>query len=183
MEWSSALTERRSRAEGNFAVRHETTSQRRQLFLPQERRGFFHREEIMQHASPRHNRHLFDMLHPAIHKAAIGFALWYILAMWIFFAGHGYQFFDLVMMSFIILAAIVIPAAVIHTRRHFLETYLHTEDPKPGALHSWLAGDFDTWQARISAREAAVQILLPLAAVSIGATLLGVVLLFTPGYA
>jgi hypothetical protein len=125
----------------------------------------------------RHNRHVTADLHPAIWKTAVGLALWYVFAAWLFFASADYQTFVLVMVSFVIFAAIAIPGAVFLTRRKFLRTRLHAHDPSPGSLRAWLASDFETWQARLSSGEAAVQVLLPLAAVSIGLTLLGVAML------
>jgi hypothetical protein len=125
----------------------------------------------------RHNRHVTADLHPAIWKTAVGLALWYVFAAWLFFASAGYQLFALVMVSFVIFAAIGIPGAVFLTRRKFMRTRMRAEDPEPGSLRAWLASDFETWQARLSSEEAAVQILLPLAAVSIGLTVLGTAML------
>jgi hypothetical protein len=46
----------------------------------------------------------------------------------------------------------------------------------------WVSGEFDTWQDRVTGANAAVQILLPLAAVAFGMTAFGFVLHFTaPG--
>lgn len=123
----------------------------------------------------RHNRHVESDLHPAIYKTAAGLVLWFGIAAWLLFASSDYQKFDLVMVSFVMLAAVSIPSIVLATRRHFMRTHMHAEDTAPHSLHAWLAGDFETWQARIPAGEAAVQILLPLAAVSIGLTVLGIV--------
>jgi hypothetical protein len=123
----------------------------------------------------RHNRHVESDLHPVIYKTAAGLILWFGIAAWLLFASSDYQKFDLVMVSFVMLAAVAIPSIVLMTRRHFLRTHMHAEEPAPHSLHAWLAGDFQTWQARIPAGEAAVQILLPLAAVSIGLTALGIV--------
>jgi hypothetical protein len=42
-----------------------------------------------------------------------------------------------------------------------------------------MAGDFDTWQDRVKGRNAAVEILLPMAAIAIGMTAFAIVLYFT----
>jgi hypothetical protein len=42
-----------------------------------------------------------------------------------------------------------------------------------------MAGDFDTWQDRVRGRNAAVEVLLPMAAIAIGMTAFGIVLHFT----
>lgn len=43
------------------------------------------------------------------------------------------------------------------------------------SLRSWAARDFDTWQDRLSSTQAALQILLPIAAAAIGMTVFGIV--------
>jgi hypothetical protein len=131
---------------------------------------------MTQHHSHR-PRHLEQDLHPSVYKVAAGLILWYAFAAWLMFAAAGYQKFDLIMVSGVMLAAVGIPLVVFFTRRRFLKTHMHVEDAAPHPLRTWLANDFDTWQARLSAREAAVQILLPLAAVSVGITLLGIAMI------
>jgi hypothetical protein len=48
-------------------------------------------------------------------------------------------------------------------------------------LRTWLSGDFETWQYRLKGSEAAIQILLPIAAVSFGRTAFGLELYLTLG--
>lgn len=131
---------------------------------------------MTQHHS-HHHRRLEHDLHPSVYKVAAGFIAWYAFAAWLLFASAGYQKLDLIMVSGVMLLAIGIPLIVFFTRRHFLRTHMHIEEAAPHPLRTWLAGDFDTWQARLSAREAAVQILLPLAAVSVGITVLGIAMI------
>jgi len=47
---------------------------------------------------------------------------------------------------------------------------------RPGSLREWLAGDVDTWQARLSGRDAIVAILLPILAGAVGMTAFAIVL-------
>jgi hypothetical protein len=130
---------------------------------------------MTQHHSRR--RQLEHDLHPSVYKVAAGLIAWYAFAAWLLFASAGYDKFDLVMVSCVMLLAIGMPLIVFVTRRRFLRTHRLVEDAAPHPLRTWLANDFDTWQARLSAREAAVQILLPLAAVSVGITILGIAMI------
>jgi len=52
------------------------------------------------------------------------------------------------------------------------------ESAKRGAkeqrYQDWARSDFDTWQSRLTGSEAAIQILMPIAAVAFGMTLFGI---------
>jgi hypothetical protein len=47
------------------------------------------------------------------------------------------------------------------------------------SFREWMPGDFDTWQDRVRGRNAAVEVLLPMAAIAIGMTAFAIVLHFT----
>jgi len=47
------------------------------------------------------------------------------------------------------------------------------------SFQEWMTGDFDTWQDRVKGRNAAVEVLLPMAAIAIGMTAFAIVLYFT----
>ena len=49
------------------------------------------------------------------------------------------------------------------------------------ARHDWTSGDFETWQGRLKGKDAAVQILLPIASVAFGMTLFAIIMHFTIG--
>ena len=53
------------------------------------------------------------------------------------------------------------------------EQHIHTEP-----FGEWISRPFETWTGGISGREAAVQILLPIAAVAFGMTIFGLAFLF-----
>jgi len=46
-------------------------------------------------------------------------------------------------------------------------------------LRDWLSHSFETWTGSTSGRDAAAQVLLPIAAVAFGMTIFGLVFLFT----
>ena len=48
-----------------------------------------------------------------------------------------------------------------------------------GSFREWAAGEFDTWQDRVQGANAAVEILLPIAALAIGMTAFAIVFNFT----
>ena len=47
------------------------------------------------------------------------------------------------------------------------------------SFRQWAAEDFDTWQDRVKGRNAAVEVLLPMAAIAIGMTAFAIILHFT----
>jgi hypothetical protein len=55
----------------------------------------------------------------------------------------------------------------------------HAHDSHPGAIsfRDWRAGDFAVWGARLRGSDAAIDMLLPLAAVAFGLTAIGIVFL------
>jgi hypothetical protein len=123
-----------------------------------------------------------DRLHPLVHIAAAGLLVWFVAAAWLLFGGAGYVGLALTMVSVLVFMAIVIPAALWRTnvraaRRSAAEADASenvTQPPPP--LGTWLQGEFATWTDREKGSLAAVEILLPLAAVAFGLTALGIVL-------
>ena len=121
----------------------------------------------------RYDRPASDELHPLVYQALIGLALWLILSVWAFFNDWGYAELLLAVVSGFILIVVAVPGAIWLTwRRH--------RDPSPARprhdsnFRDWASGDFNIWQSRISGTEAAIQILLPIAAVALGMTAFGI---------
>src|SRR5260370_2624540 len=56
-----------------------------------------------------HNRPIFDQLHPAVYKAAVGLAAWFALAAWILFDHQNDIRLPLAMVSEILLIAVLLP--------------------------------------------------------------------------
>jgi hypothetical protein len=121
----------------------------------------------------RHNRPIWDHLHPLVYKAMAGLALWFALSAWVFFGEEGYTALALAVVSLFLCITVAIPFAIWLAWRG---------SPASGAqennqtFRDWAAGEFETWQGRLSGGEAAVQILLPLMAVALGLTVFGLVL-------
>ena len=126
----------------------------------------------------RHNQLVSDRLHRHVYQAVVGLTLWLIAAAWLLFdSGPDADSFLIVLTAFFLIA-MAIPLAI----------WMVWSKQGPGAgrepgvpLRDWLSGDFETCQYRLRGSEAAIQILLPIAAVSLGLTAFGLVLHFTPG--
>lgn len=126
---------------------------------------------------PTEARHAPDNLargiHPAIYVAIAGLALLFI-ACAATFAAHNDSYYVIAIACGFIAAAVGLPYQLWRVRRH-------GHDPRDMSLShrtlwGWLNADLDIWQARIKGRDAAVAILLPIVAVSIGLLCLAIVL-------
>src|SRR5690242_21774877 len=106
-------------------------------------------------------------LHPAVYLALVGLTLWLGLAIW----GFGYDGqtdYLLAIVSGFLFIAVAIPstlALMVHRQKSQDEQKSADE----ASLHAWMMGSFDTWQDRVKGRNAAVEVLLPMAAIAVGA--------------
>lgn len=112
-------------------------------------------------------------LHPAIYVAIVGLALVFIASAWAFDAPND-TYYLLAIITGFVLAAIGLPFQLWRVRRH-------GHDPRDSSLSrrtlsNWLKADFDIWQTRIKGRDAAVAIVLPVAAAAICMLSLAIVL-------
>lgn len=115
-----------------------------------------------------HDDRSFDGLHPAIYKALAGFALWMVIAAWIFFSGQGYASFILTVVTGFFLIAAAIPFLIWRVWR--TRSNPSAAEIRKPPFSDWLRGEFETWQGRVESREAAVEVLLPLGIAAIGMT-------------
>lgn len=125
----------------------------------------------------RHNRPVSDHLHPLIYTAVVGLLLWFVVSAWAFFGDGEYMGILLAVVSGFFFMAVAIPYALWLIWRKY-----QGSDVARGegiSLRDWASGEFDTWQGRRKAAGAAVEILLPIAAVAFGITAFGIILHFT----
>jgi uncharacterized membrane protein YhaH (DUF805 family) len=127
----------------------------------------------MNDETTRESRHVRRDIHPAVGLAVVGLTVWLVLAAWAGFSAGGYDDFLLVVVSFFFLIAVAIPVISLPVWRHHRPA---KERPRRHSLVAWLLSDFDTSSGRLKGSQAAVQILLPIMAVSFGMAAFGIAL-------
>jgi hypothetical protein len=114
-----------------------------------------------------------DRVHPRVYKAMVGLAVMWIvatLAFWVDASQTGDAFLFAVVL---IVVAVAIPLALMRIGRHSQGAGF--ERAAGGSFRDWQRGELSVWGSRLRASEAAVQILLPLAAVAIGMLVFAIV--------
>ena len=122
------------------------------------------------------DRSVSTQLHPRVYMAIVGLALWLVVSMW-GFADDGYTDYLLVVVSAFIALAVGLPV-LLWWRVSRKWKVPSSDEGETQSFRNWAAGQFDTWQDRLSARNAMVEILLPFAAVAFGMTAFAIVLHF-----
>jgi hypothetical protein len=122
-----------------------------------------------------HNRPAFDQLHPKIYGAAVGLVAWFALMAWVLFDRDNDVGLSLAFVTLLFVVAVGLPWILSRLWRKHRSS---NEPPHgPISLHDWEAGDFVVWGARLHGAHAAIDVLLPLMAVSFGLTAIGIVFL------
>jgi hypothetical protein len=120
----------------------------------------------------RHNRPVFEHLHPRVYLAIGGLVLWFIASAWSF-AASAYADYLLVVVSGFMLIAMAIPLVLWWTW-HRNREHNGARDNRQ-SFHDWVSGEFDIGHERIRSSEAVIEILLPLAAVAFGMSIFAIV--------
>jgi hypothetical protein len=131
-----------------------------------------HDQEKRQPASQR----VVNSLHPAVYMALVGLTVWLVLAIW----GFGYDGqtdYLLAIVSGFLFIAVAIPS-VLALMVHRQKSSDERKNSGEATFREWMTGNFDTWQDRVKGRNAAVEVLLPMAAIAIGMTAFAIVLHF-----
>jgi hypothetical protein len=116
-----------------------------------------------------------SQLHPLVYLGMAGFAVWMIIGAWSF-GGEGYADWLLVVVSLFILAVMLLVFVLSRVGSH--DPGLAKPRPhKRAKFHDWAGGEFDTWQDKVRGQNAAIEVLLPLAAAAVGMTAIGIVYL------
>src|SRR5436190_14579026 len=121
-------------------------------------------------AGPRHDDTSAE-LHPLIYRIVIGLVALWTLSAW-GFAKHGYTSLVLAVVTLFGIIVVLIPFELWRIWRNHSEERLHDSAL---SFREWLGCEFDTWQEQIRGADAAITLLLPLAAVSIGALIFAIV--------
>src|SRR5258708_2771847 len=122
-----------------------------------------------------HNRPVFDQLHPIVYKAAVGLVAWFALSAWILFDHQNDIGLPLAMVSVLLLIAVLLPWSLsLVWQKHQMARQRH---PEKISFRDWKNDDFPVWGSKLRGMHAAIDMLLPLAAVAFGLTALGIVFL------
>jgi hypothetical protein len=119
----------------------------------------------------RHNRPVSDDLPAIVYKIAAASAVTFVVLAWIFFGGWPHMGLVLAIVSLFFVMTLGIPFVLwLAWRRH------READPGHGealSWHEWAAGEFETRQGRLTGANAAVEMLLPIAATAVGMIAIG----------
>ena len=128
-----------------------------------------------------HNKPVFNELHPRIYGAAVGLIAWFALMAWVLFDRSGDISESLMFVTVFFIVAIAVPWTLSLVWKKFQRPYeAHSNSI---SFHDWTHGDFAVWGARLRARDAAIDVLLPLVAVSLGLTAIGIVFVIVRAFA
>jgi hypothetical protein len=122
----------------------------------------------------RPQRPVQDGLHPYVYRAIVALTIWLVFSVWALFDRGAGVALNLLIVTVFFVVAVGVPSLIALTRRRNLD-----ERPAQSTrFRDWAAGEFATGTGPLSGRAAAMQILLPIAAVAIGMTIFGLVLYF-----
>ena len=121
---------------------------------------------------PSHPR-VQESLHPLVYRSMIALTIWLVLSVWAFFDRGAYVGLTLAVVTVFFAIAVAIPVLIWKTWQHNAPAE-ETREPTE-SFAAWTSQIFATWTGVLSGREAAMQILLPIAAVSIGMFIFGLV--------
>jgi len=127
------------------------------------------------------NRPVFDELHPNIYRAAVSLVGLFVLAAWILFDRRPDTGLPLAMVTVFLLVAVLLPVSLfLVCQRHRMPYQRH---PEKISFRDWRNGDFAVWGGKLRGTDAAIDVLLPLAAVALGLAAMGIVFLICAGAA
>jgi hypothetical protein len=110
-------------------------------------------------------------MHPAIYLSMLALLLLYILSVWFLFGGDYYNDLIFTIVTGLFVVASAIPALLWLTwRRNSSDDAMDDR-----TFRDWAAGEFETWTGKSNGINSAVEALLPIAAVAVGLTVLGVI--------
>ena len=120
-----------------------------------------------------YDQRVSDNLHPKVYGIAAGLVAWFVLSAWMLFDRNGYVALPLAMVTVLLLIAVLLPWLLSRVWKKYHAR--DQENAEPPTLRDWGSGDFSVWGARLHGSHAAIDMLLPLAAVAFGLTAIGIV--------
>ena len=127
------------------------------------------REAAMAEKNANQGSSISDSLHPVVNLAIIGLVSMFVAAVWMFFDSDPYGAWLDVVVTGLFVIAIAIPTLC------WLTWKRNADGARGGRLsfRDWAAAEFDTSTGPVKGANATVEILLPIAAVAVGMTVLG----------
>lgn len=111
-------------------------------------------------------------VHPLVYKAAIGLVALFVVAAWAAFDRQSDIELPLAMLSVLLFVAVLLP--------YLLWRVWRAGQARPPTLKTnkgfrkWMKGSTEVWQSKLKSSDAAIDMLLPLAAVALGLVALGI---------
>jgi hypothetical protein len=130
------------------------------------------RESAMAEHHANQDSPISDSLHPLVNIAIIGLVMMFVAAVWMFFDSDRYGVWLDVVVTGLFVVAIAIPTLCWLTWRRNAKGARDESHPRFG---DWAEGEFDTWTGPVKGANATAEVLLPIAAVAVGMTVLGLV--------
>jgi hypothetical protein len=113
-----------------------------------------------------------DQLHPLVYKAAAGLVLCFVASAWVFFDRQNDAGLPLAIASCLLFVAVLLPLVLWRVWRREQDVQA---DGDGSSFRHWARGEFSACESRLKASHAALDALLPIAAVAGGLTALGIV--------
>jgi hypothetical protein len=110
-------------------------------------------------------------LHAGVYILLIVFSAWFALAVWIF-AGRGLTDYLLFIVSGFVFVVVTLQLILSRVGR---TAKAGKGNDNWASFRAWATSDFETGQDRLSGAQAAVHILLPIAAAALGMTAFGII--------
>jgi hypothetical protein len=127
---------------------------------------------MAEHVNANQDSPISDSLHPLVNIAIIGLVLVFVAAVWVFFDSGPYEAWLDVVVTGLFVIAIAIPTLLWLTWRRNADS---ARDDSQLSFRDWAAGDFNTLTGPVKGADATAEVLLPIAAVAVGMTVLGLV--------
>ena len=114
-------------------------------------------------------------LHPRVYATLIGLSLWFVVWVWSFFGAGETGYLLLIVSGFIgLVVALQLILSSVRRPTEIANSNTTKDDNQPPSFHDWVRGDLDIEDGRLNSAEAAIIILLPIAAAAIGMMTFGI---------
>jgi len=112
-------------------------------------------------------------LHSQVYAVLIGLALWMVLWVWSFVDGGETDYILFIVTGFILIV-VGLQLVLMRVRRADQTADADTSNGTAPSFYQWARGEFEAERGRLCAGEAALLILLPIAAAAIGMMAFGI---------